>query len=47
MWGQQGVPSPLNTPPPRGESFTWIDNSNALWLFGGVSTGRTSNITDF
>ncbi|MEP7127472.1 MAG: kelch repeat-containing protein [Chitinophagales bacterium] len=34
-YGEIGVPSPANNPPPRGESASWIDANNDLWLFGG------------
>lgn len=35
-YGVQGIPSPSNVPPGRGESVcAWTDSKNNLWLFGG------------
>jgi N-acetylneuraminic acid mutarotase len=34
-YGTKGVPSSTNNPPPRGQSASWVDAENNLWLFGG------------
>lgn len=34
-YGILGVPATSNNPPPRGESASWVDKNNDLWLFGG------------
>ncbi|MGB3076109.1 MAG: kelch repeat-containing protein [Chitinophagales bacterium] len=34
-YGNKGVGSPTNNPPPRSESACWVDINNDLWLFGG------------
>ncbi len=37
VWGEQGVPAPANQPGSRHEIIaTWVDQSNDLWLFGGM-----------
>jgi N-acetylneuraminic acid mutarotase len=37
--GTPGVPAPGNTPSGRYGSFSWIDPSGNLWLFGGTYNG--------
>ena len=38
VYGVQGVPSPLNTPGPRGElGNCWVDSAGNFWVFGGWS----------
>ena len=37
VFGQQGVPSPTNSPGLRITPQTWTDNDGNLWLFGGAS----------
>lgn len=35
--GQKNVFAPENKPENRSYASTWIDNSNTLWMFGGIS----------
>jgi PKD repeat protein len=35
LFGTQGVSSPLNVPPSRMGSSSWMDSNGNLWLFGG------------
>ncbi|GEM_PF-558954 len=37
-FGTLGVPSSSNVPRSREEAVGWVDNSNDLWLFGGLTT---------
>src|SRR5262245_20289166 len=39
MYGIQGVPSPLNTPPGLYEFPNWVDAQGRLWIFGGDGNG--------
>lgn len=42
--GTKGVSSVSNSPGVRSTSYTWTDNNNDLWLFGGINyKGGTSN----
>jgi hypothetical protein len=44
IYGNQGIPSPSNTPGVRWEcSCTWVDSIGNLWLFGGYNNGIISN----
>jgi hypothetical protein len=48
-YGALGVPAATNVPGARFYAVTWIDNSGALWLFGGNgidSTGTTGPLND-
>jgi hypothetical protein len=38
VYGTKGVFAATNIPGGRDSSFSWIDSSNNLWLFGGYST---------
>lgn len=38
-FGVQGVPDPLNHPPPLYEACSWIDATGKFWLFGGSKSG--------
>ena len=49
VFGQQGVPSANTVPGSRDSAVGWVDNSGALWLFGGNgydSTGQTNDLSD-
>ncbi len=35
IYGTQGTPAPTNTPGSREQTFSWVDSSGNLWLFGG------------
>ncbi len=35
-YGNIGLSDPSNVPAARSNAFSWIDNKNNLWLFGGV-----------
>lgn len=37
VYGQKGVTHPMNVPGARTMSFSWIDDDNNLWLFGGLN----------
>jgi len=39
VYGTKGVSAPSNKPPAMGGSVGWTDNSENLWLFGGVTPG--------
>lgn len=48
-YGTLGVPASGNVPGARQNSFTWIDASGNLWLFGGYgfdSTGQFGDLND-
>ncbi|MBP9742062.1 MAG: hypothetical protein KBD37_01750 [Burkholderiales bacterium] len=38
IYGTKGVPGENNVPGARREAVGWIDSSNNLWLFGGLSS---------
>jgi hypothetical protein len=38
-YGTQGIPAPGNTPGALRSALSWIDRSDALWLFGGQGWG--------
>jgi len=38
-YGVQGIPSPTNYPPARGNSVSWTDSQGDLWLFSGNGGG--------
>jgi len=42
-YGLQGVASASNVPPPRGQSYTWVDSSGTFWLFGGSQVPTQSS----
>ena len=42
-YGVQGMAAATNTPGPRENPVTWVDNSGNLWMFGGY--GMTINLT--
>lgn len=41
------VPASANTPGARKSAVSWIDNNNALWLFGGSGWDINNNLGDF
>lgn len=40
VYGTQGVPGPLNTPPALYEPCEWTDLDGNFWLFGGLNSGK-------
>lgn len=49
VYGSRGVAAESNMPGARNASFSWIDPSGALWLFGGYgfdSAGTLGNLND-
>jgi hypothetical protein len=42
-FGEMGVPSLENTPPPRQQAAFWTDDDGKLWLFGGTSDDGNLN----
>jgi N-acetylneuraminic acid mutarotase len=42
-YGTQGVAAPTNTPGPRHNPVTWVDNSGNLWMFGGYGLTNSSS----
>lgn len=52
VYGLIGIPNALNQPGAREEAATWVDNSGALWMFGGrgytaLSNGLLSDLWKF
>jgi N-acetylneuraminic acid mutarotase len=49
VYGTLGMPAPGNVPGARSGSYSWIDNTGDLWLFGGVGfdlTGALGYLND-
>jgi hypothetical protein len=46
IYGQQGVPSPLNNPGARGGGMSWIDPAGNFWLFGGTAYIGLASLND-
>lgn len=44
IYGLQNLNSPFNMPGSRSASATWKDNSNNLWLFGGIGYNVANNV---
>jgi hypothetical protein len=43
VFGSKGVSSPSNHPPSILCAASWVDHSGNLWLYGGFTTGPSSN----
>lgn len=44
FFGQKGVESPINQPPPRANAASWLDEHGDLWIFGGRGYIKTELI---
>jgi N-acetylneuraminic acid mutarotase len=42
VYGTKGVPAAGNVPSARGDSVTWTDSNDNLWLFGGTNSDYES-----
>lgn len=45
-YGTKDIPAPTNDPGSRYGSFSWVDSSNQLWLFGGVDSSGLHLLND-